>query len=102
MLIKAFIRAFSNYFLYLNSIINYILKNNKNRPLIQGGIIINNRIKDGTIPTALGTVVTGLGMKIKNNNPSLGWGVTGFGLAHILLGTIDLMEQKNRSKFINF
>ena len=42
-------------------------------------------------------------MKIKKNNPSLGWGVAGFGLAHILLGTIDMMERRrDRNKFINF
>ena len=86
-----------------NSIFNSNLKHNKNRPLNQGGITINNRLREGSLPTALGTVVTGLGMKIKKSNPRLGWGVTGFGLAHILLGTIDMVEQRrNRNKFINF
>ena len=64
---------------------------------------MDNRIREGSLPTALGTVVTGLGMKIKKDNPSLGWGIAGFGLAHILLGSLEMMEEKRRSnRFINF
>jgi len=63
---------------------------------------MENKLKEGTLPTALGTVVTGLGMKIKKNNPNLGWGIAGFGLAHVLLGTIDLMDEKKQNRFINF
>ncbi len=46
------------------------------------------------IPTALGTVVTGLGMGIRSVNPTLGWGIAGFGLAHIVLGGIDLVQEQ--------
>jgi len=46
------------------------------------------------IPAALGTVVTGVGIKLRSLNPTLGWGVAGFGLAHILLGGIDLAQNR--------
>lgn len=63
----------------------------------------NNRFREGSLPTALGTVVTGLGMKIKKDSPRLGWGIAGFGLAHILLGSLEMIEErKNSNKFINF
>ncbi len=46
--------------------------------------------REGMIPTILGTAVTAAGLAIKGKNPSLGWGITGFGLAHIILGAMDL------------
>lgn len=61
-------------------------------------------IKEGLIPTALGTVVTTAGaivdykaMKMKHSKKNdiikmAAAGVVGFGLAHIVLGTIDLIE----------
>ncbi|ADL11924.1 hypothetical protein [Acetohalobium arabaticum] len=52
------------------------------------------RTKEGAIPTALGTVVTGLGIGMRSVNPALGWGIAGFGLAHVLLGAIDLVEHQ--------
>lgn len=52
------------------------------------------KLREGTIPTALGSVVTLGGIALRNVNPLLGWGVTGFGLAHIVLGTIDLVEHR--------
>lgn len=51
-------------------------------------------IKEGLIPTILGTAATATGYTIKNKNPLLGWGIIGFGVAHIVLGTIDLIEHK--------
>ncbi|KUO61723.1 MAG: asparagine synthase [Gracilibacter sp. BRH_c7a] len=63
--------------------------------------------REGTIPAALGTVVTAAGvamraidMKKKNGTrkseimPMVGAGIIGFGLAHVILGGIDLWEQK--------
>lgn len=62
--------------------------------------------REGIIPTALGTVVTAAGvamrvMDMKNNGmskrdliPMLGAGVIGFGLAHVVLGGIDLFEHR--------
>lgn len=48
--------------------------------------------REGLIPTVLGTAVTAAGLALRGNNPVVGWGVAGFGLAHIVLGTIDLIE----------
>jgi len=62
--------------------------------------------REGMIPTALGTAVTGAGMAMrvldmKNNGmskreimPMIGAGVIGFGLAHVILGGIDLYEHR--------
>jgi len=63
-------------------------------------------MKDGLIPTALGTVVTASalalrtmemnkkGMSQKDIIPMVETAVLGFGLAHIVLGTIDLIQNK--------
>lgn len=48
--------------------------------------------REGLIPTVLGTFVTATGLALRGANPVLGWGVAGFGLAHIMLGAIDLIE----------
>lgn len=50
--------------------------------------------REGLIPTVLGTAVTMTGLALRGTNPVVGWGVAGFGLAHILLGTIDLIEHQ--------
>ncbi|MDD4168786.1 MAG: asparagine synthase [Desulfotomaculaceae bacterium] len=50
--------------------------------------------REGFIPTVLGTAVTAAGLALRNSSPVMGWGITGFGLAHILLGTIDLFEHR--------
>jgi len=64
------------------------------------------KIRDGLIPTALGTAVTtagaiwdGMEMKkrrINNNDirPMIAAGIVGFGLAHVVLGSIDLVQHK--------
>jgi len=54
--------------------------------------------REGLIPAVLGTVVTATGLALRGANPVLGWGIAGFGLAHILLGTIDLIEHKPKEK----
>jgi len=53
-------------------------------------------IQEGKIPSVLGTVVTGTGiMMIKMKvSPKVAAGVVGFGLAHIVLGSIDLVKNK--------
>ncbi len=53
-------------------------------------------IRQGTVPTALGTVVTGVGASLvaKRIAPMIAAGAVGFGAAHILLGTIDLVQHK--------
>ncbi|HEY5563829.1 MAG TPA: asparagine synthase [Clostridiaceae bacterium] len=62
------------------------------------------KVKEGLIPTILGTAVTAAGalwdskeMKARSNNDMMlmvAAGVVGFGIAHILLGSIDLMQKK--------
>lgn len=49
-------------------------------------------MREGLIPAVLGTAVTATGLALRMANPVLGWGITGFGLAHVVLGAIDLIE----------
>lgn len=56
-------------------------------------------IKEGTIPTILGTVVTATGLALKNNIPDrYRDGIIGFGLAHIAIGSAELVTQNMQSK----
>ncbi len=48
-------------------------------------------MKEGLLPAVLGTAVTAAGLVVSKKNPQLGWGITGFGLAHMVLGGIDLV-----------
>jgi hypothetical protein len=82
------------------------LRNYKYIKLTKGGIIM--KIREGAIPTTLGAVVAitgaivdGVQMKKNNYNKSdlitmAAAGVVGFGLAHIVLGGIDLIEHRRR------
>lgn len=52
-------------------------------------------IKEGFIPVVLGSVVTTTGVALRNNKsilPMVTGLIIGFGLAHIVLGAIDLVE----------
>ncbi|KAF1084833.1 hypothetical protein SPSYN_02003 [Sporotomaculum syntrophicum] len=51
--------------------------------------------REGLIPTVLGAAVTTTGLALRNVNPMVGWGVAGFGLAHIVIGTIDLVQHNS-------
>ncbi|WP_053954826.1 hypothetical protein [Inediibacterium massiliense] len=53
-------------------------------------------IREGIIPAALGSAVTLTGtiMKRKDIAPMIAAGVVGFGLAHILLGTVDMVQNQ--------
>ena len=62
-------------------------------------------MKAGLIPTIVGTGVTAAGiiMKVRNKKnyswtesfmPVLAAGAIGFGVAHVILGTIDLVSDK--------
>lgn len=56
-------------------------------------------IKEGIIPTVLGTVVTATGFALKNNIPeSYRNGIIGFGLAHIAMGSAELVGNKVQDK----
>jgi formate/nitrite transporter FocA (FNT family) len=55
-------------------------------------------IREGLIPTALGTAVTATGYVLKQkrgSNKMVANPVFGFGLAHIVLGAIDLIEHRH-------
>lgn len=57
-----------------------------------------NRIREGMIPTVLGTAVTAAGIAMQQNRKidrMISNTVFGFGLAHIVLGAIDLVEHRN-------
>jgi len=55
-------------------------------------------IKEGSIPTALGAVVTTAGLISRQKaKKSLAWGVVGFGLAHMVLGGIDYFQHRNEN-----
>ncbi|WP_028595065.1 hypothetical protein [Paenibacillus assamensis] len=54
-------------------------------------------IREGLIPTALGIAVTGAGYAMKQSrgsNKMIANTVFGFGLAHVVLGVIDLVEHR--------
>ncbi|MGN7477954.1 asparagine synthase [Solibacillus silvestris] len=56
-----------------------------------------SNIREGLIPTVLGSAVTAAGyvMKQKNGtNKMVANTLFGFGLAHIVLGAIDLVEHR--------
>jgi hypothetical protein len=57
-----------------------------------------NKIREGLVPTILGTAVTAIGLATYGGASSVaGAAVTGFGLAHIVLGGIDLATH-NKSR----
>jgi formate/nitrite transporter FocA (FNT family) len=55
-------------------------------------------VREGLIPTALGTAVTATGYALKQkrrSNKMIANTVFGFGLAHVVLGVIDLVEHRH-------
>lgn len=55
-------------------------------------------IREGLIPTVLGSAVTATGYALKQkrgSNKMIANTVFGFGLAHIVLGAIDLVEHRS-------
>ncbi len=56
-------------------------------------------IREGVLPAVLGTVVTATGFALKNNIPeSYRNGIIGFGLAHIAIGSAELVGQNIQNK----
>jgi hypothetical protein len=53
-------------------------------------------VREGTIPTALGAVAASVGaaMAAKRVAPKIAAGIVGFGAAHIILGTVDMVQHK--------
>lgn len=64
------------------------------------------KIQEGLIPTILGTAVTGAALAARVSDvkkrgiekdeivPMIATGLIGFGLAHIVLGSIDLIQDR--------
>ncbi|HOA18842.1 MAG TPA: asparagine synthase [Sedimentibacter sp.] len=62
------------------------------------------RIKEGIVPTILGTVVTATGVALKNTNlpESYRNGLIGFGLANIAIGSAELVSSNwQHSRIMN-
>jgi hypothetical protein len=53
-------------------------------------------MREGLIPTILGTAVAATGASLLRRNRQAAFGILGFGLAHIVLGAIDLFEHRRR------
>lgn len=55
-------------------------------------------VREGLIPTILGTAVTTTGalMKRKDVAPMIAAGIVGFGLAHVVLGAVDMVQHDRR------
>lgn len=54
-------------------------------------------IREGLIPTVLGTAVATTGFVLRKNRgitPMIKGSIIGFGLAHVVLGAIDLVEHR--------
>lgn len=65
-------------------------------------------VKEGLIPTILGAAVTTAGavwdgaeMKKHKTSiaPMVAAGIVGFGLAHVVLGSIDLMQNSKKNRW---
>lgn len=54
-------------------------------------------MREGLIPAVLGTAVTATGAALRNKYPMAATCAIGFGLAHVVLGAIDLVEHRNRA-----
>lgn len=58
-----------------------------------------DRFREGLIPTVLGTAVATTGALMSKNSRGRGdkvaWGIMGFGLAHVVLGAIDIVQHKD-------
>jgi len=57
-------------------------------------------IKEGIVPTVLGTVVTVTGIALRNSNlpESYRNGLIGFGLANIALGSTEMISQNMQNR----
>lgn len=58
-----------------------------------------DRFNEGIIPTVLGTAVATTGAIMSRNSrgrrDKVAWGIMGFGLAHVVLGAIDIVQHRN-------
>lgn len=51
-------------------------------------------MREGIIPSVLGSVVTASGASLLRKNKAAAYGIIGFGAAHVVLGIIDLIEHR--------
>lgn len=56
------------------------------------------KVREGIIPTVLGTAVTATGIALTGVSPVIASGIAGFGLAHVVLGGIDLVGHRNKKR----
>ncbi len=54
--------------------------------------------REGTVPTVLGTAVTATGLALLPVTPLIASGVAGFGLAHVVLGGLDLFQNRRKRR----
>lgn len=50
------------------------------------------RKREGTTATIVGVIVSLIGYSLLGSTPVWGAGILGFGLAHVVLGVIDLVQ----------
>jgi len=53
------------------------------------------RTREGTTATIVGVIVALVGYALFSTTPIWGAGILGFGIAHIVLGVIDLLQNNN-------
>ena len=54
-------------------------------------------MREGLIPSVLGTAVTATGVALRGSRyKTAATAAIGFGLAHVVLGAIDLVEHRNQ------
>lgn len=54
------------------------------------------RSREGTTATIVGVIVALIGYALYSTTPIWGAGILGFGLAHVVLGVIDLLQSNDR------
>lgn len=55
-------------------------------------------MREGIIPAVLGTAVTASGVALRGKYPMAAAAIAGFGLAHVVLGAIDLVGHRRGFK----
>ncbi|MBO9607369.1 MAG: asparagine synthase [Paenibacillaceae bacterium] len=55
-------------------------------------------MREGLVPTVLGTAVTATGAAFRGKYPMAATAAIGFGVAHIVLGAIDLAQHRHQHR----
>lgn len=56
-------------------------------------------MREGLVPTVLGTAVTATGAALRGKYPMAATAAIGFGVAHIVLGAIDLAQHRHQHRY---